>query len=123
MNEFLANNWFSILAVLAFLGGTAVNVGMSRQRGIQQKEAVTEVKTALKEETGHLEKYFKDEIALIDGRTTANANAIQLHINNSEAHVTGMFLELLKTRHEFVSQQLTDARSDIGRIEGLLNKS
>lgn len=130
MNEFLSNNWFSIFTVVAVICGTAVNYGMSKQRGIQTAEAVAdvkgavaEVKTAVKKETDTLESYFKGEIDAVYGRVAANTLAVQQHINNSEAHVTGMFLELLKTRHEFVSQQLADTRSDISRLESILNKS
>lgn len=121
-NEFLANNWFSIFTVFCLVGTSCVNYGISKQRIIQTKESVEELKQEMRSDAEQLERNIEHKFNEMTIGIKANADALVAHTANADIHVSSILLELLKTRHEFVAQQLSDARNDIQRIEQQLVK-
>lgn len=123
MNEFLATNWFSIFTVLCLIGSSGVHYGISKQRNKQTADAVEELEKAMTTAVQKIEANIEHEVREITLGIKANEAAIRAHTGNTDIHVSSILLELLKTRHEFVAQQLSDTRNDIGRIEQQIAKN
>src|SRR5712675_2198892 len=113
MNDFLAANWFSIFTVLCVVVSSAVHYGISKQRNTQTIATVKELKQTVASEVRKLEKNIEDKVEEMSVGIRANASALLLHTGNIDIHVSSILLELLKTRHDFVVQQMADTRSDI----------
>ena len=111
MESFWATNWFNVVTIFVLLGGWLVHYGISKQKNEQTIQAVNDLKRELKEEVEQLARGM-----------TANTSAIATHAANSDIHITSMFAELLKLRHDFLIQQMNDCRSDIQRIESMLTR-
>jgi len=122
MNEFLANNWFSIFTVVCLIGSSGVHYGISKQRNKQTGDAVERLEASMTTEVQKLELHLEHKFEEVSAAVRLNAATLQAHTSNADIHVSSILLELLKTRHEFVTQQLSDTRADIGRIEQQLQK-
>lgn len=120
--DFLANNWFSIFTVVCLIGSGCFHYGVSKQRNTQTAKAVDELKAAMMAESHKLETHIEHKVEAISSAVKANADAIQRHTGNADIHVSSLLMELFKTRHDFVVQQMADTRNDISRIEQQLVK-
>jgi hypothetical protein len=96
--EWLLANLFSILTLVGVVGGWLIHYGTSRQRNGQVIKEVGEIKTKL------------DTVC-----EQFNAHAL-----NADVHVNHLLLKLFDERFATISANVGDARTDIQRIETML---
>lgn len=96
--EFLQANWFSVLTLIGVIGGWLIHYGTSKQRNGQLIEEVGEIKEKL------------DQVC-----EQFNAHAL-----NADVHVNHLLLKLFDERFATISANVGDARTDIQRIETML---
>lgn len=107
--EWLGQNWFQLFAVASMLLSWAVHYGISTQKWKATEKRVNSLEVKLQQCVTDIERK-------IDGIQASFA----IHTTNSEVHVSPTLLQLFHERSEFMKLQLTETRSDIQRIEGLL---
>jgi hypothetical protein len=108
--EFLQGNWFSILAVAAYVVTELVKRGKKDQKmdGVSEK----------------LDTFVKDVMTSVQSLATsfaAHERRFNEHVANSDIHVTEMLLELLKERHDYNKNEFSNTRTDIQRVESMLS--
>ncbi len=96
--EWLSANWFSILTLVGVLGGWLIHYGTSKQRNGQVIKDVGEIKTTL----------------------DAVCEQFNAHALNADVHVNHLLLKLFDERFATISANVGDARTDIQRIETML---
>lgn len=98
--EWLSLNWFQLITLLSVVLSWAVHYGISMARWTAMSDKVDD----MEEKLDVMDKVF------------------QVHITNSEMHVTPTFRQLCSERHEYTKKQFDDTRSDIQQIKNLLTK-
>src|SRR5689334_21578571 len=104
--EFLQGNWFSILLVAVYVAERLITWAKQGERMEQMIKKVTDVEEKI------------DEAARTFGE---HVDSFNQHVSDSSIHVTDMFQQLLHERNEYMKQQFAETRSDVQRIETLLN--
>jgi chorismate mutase len=97
--EFLTANWFSIACVLVYVAGQLIN---RARKDTKMDEMIQKIDSVANNFTAH-ERRFNE------------------HVGDSDIHITPTLLELLKERHEYAKKEFADTRTDIQRVETLLN--
>lgn len=119
--DFLQGNWFSLLTVIS------VGVGYLWRRGKRDgkmDEVISKVDGFEKVIESKIKQSADGVSNKIDQVTMALASherKFNDHVANKDIHVTDMLLELLKERHDYNKNEFANTRTDIQRVESLIN--
>lgn len=91
--EWLAQNWLSVLTVAASCGGWLVQMGV-----------------------------FKSKMAEMEKTLETVCNKFNEHCTNPDIHVNKLLITLFDERFASIKKEQSETRSDVKRIENLLNK-
>lgn len=98
MEQWLAQNWFSVLTLIIMALGFVYDIGKRNQKMKTWEESLAETRAAVAE----------------------TSNLLTKHIEEPDLHVTGSFITMCNERHNSILKDVAETKAGVHRIESIL---